>query len=266
MAGAAEESRRTRPAGRRRARRVRRLGPRPHLRARCSRKKFPPMPRSASASERTPASARCPSSISAPRSRRKSICRNSPPANGLPAYCLSEPQAGSDAQNSRTRAVLSPDGKNWILNGQKMWITNGGFADVFIVFAKVDGEKFSCFHRRARLPRIFRRRRRKEDGPARQLHRADLFRELPGAQGKPAARNRPRPHRRLQHSQRRPVHAGRFLRRRLQKRTRSRREIRQRARRLRPSHRRFRPDSRQAGRNGHPHLRAGIADLPHRRD
>ncbi len=60
-------------------------------------------------------------------------------------YCLSEPQAGSDAQNSRTRAVLSPDGKNWILNGQKMWISNGGFADVFIVFAKVDGEKFSCF-------------------------------------------------------------------------------------------------------------------------
>jgi alkylation response protein AidB-like acyl-CoA dehydrogenase len=63
----------------------------------------------------------------------------------LAAYCLSEPQAGSDAQNSRTRAVLSPDGGHWILNGQKMWITNGGFADVYIVFAKVDGEKFSCF-------------------------------------------------------------------------------------------------------------------------
>src|ERR1700722_7362868 len=63
----------------------------------------------------------------------------------LASYCLSEPQAGSDAQNSRTRAVLSPDGKNWVLNGQKMWISNGGFADVFIVFAKVDGEKFSCF-------------------------------------------------------------------------------------------------------------------------
>src|SRR5580700_7643668 len=63
----------------------------------------------------------------------------------LASYCLSEPQAGSDAQNSRTRAVLSPDGRDWILNGQKMWITNGGFADVYIVFAKVDGEKFSCF-------------------------------------------------------------------------------------------------------------------------
>ncbi|MGH8650496.1 MAG: acyl-CoA dehydrogenase family protein, partial [Burkholderiales bacterium] len=63
----------------------------------------------------------------------------------ISSYCLSEPQAGSDAQNALTRAVLSPDGKHWVLNGQKMWITNGGFADVFIVFAKVDGEKFSCF-------------------------------------------------------------------------------------------------------------------------
>jgi alkylation response protein AidB-like acyl-CoA dehydrogenase len=63
----------------------------------------------------------------------------------LSCYCLSEPQAGSDALAARTRAVLSPDGKSWILNGQKMWITNGGFADIFIVFAKVDGEKFSCF-------------------------------------------------------------------------------------------------------------------------
>ena len=63
----------------------------------------------------------------------------------LAAYCLSEPQAGSDAQNALTRAELSPDGQHWILNGQKMWITNGGFADVYIVFAKVNGEKFSAF-------------------------------------------------------------------------------------------------------------------------
>jgi alkylation response protein AidB-like acyl-CoA dehydrogenase len=63
----------------------------------------------------------------------------------IAAYCLSEPQAGSDAQASLTRAELSADGENWILNGQKMWITNGGFADVYIVFAKVNGEKFSAF-------------------------------------------------------------------------------------------------------------------------
>jgi alkylation response protein AidB-like acyl-CoA dehydrogenase len=70
----------------------------------------------------------------------------------LASYCLSEPQAGSDAQNSRTRAVLSPDGRDWILNGQKMWITNGGFADVYTVFAKVDGEKFSAFIVERRFP------------------------------------------------------------------------------------------------------------------
>ena len=61
------------------------------------------------------------------------------------AYCLSEPQAGSDAQNLLTRAELSPDGSHYILNGQKMWITNGGFADLFIVFAKVGGEKLTAF-------------------------------------------------------------------------------------------------------------------------
>jgi alkylation response protein AidB-like acyl-CoA dehydrogenase len=61
------------------------------------------------------------------------------------AYCLSEPQAGSDAQNSLTRAELNKEGTHYVLNGQKMWITNGGFADLYIVFAKVDGEKFSAF-------------------------------------------------------------------------------------------------------------------------
>ena len=66
-------------------------------------------------------------------------------ADLISCYCLSEPQAGSDAQALRTRAELSKDGKHWILNGQKMWITNGGFADLFVVFAKVDGEKISCF-------------------------------------------------------------------------------------------------------------------------
>ncbi|MBI1306780.1 MAG: acyl-CoA dehydrogenase [Bacteroidetes bacterium] len=59
------------------------------------------------------------------------------------SYCLTEPGSGSDALAARTKAVL--DGNEWVLNGQKMWITNAGFADLFIVFAKVDGELFSCF-------------------------------------------------------------------------------------------------------------------------
>jgi len=61
------------------------------------------------------------------------------------AYCLSEPQAGSDAQNLLTRAELNKEGTHYILNGQKMWITNGGFADLYTVFAKVDGEKLTAF-------------------------------------------------------------------------------------------------------------------------
>jgi alkylation response protein AidB-like acyl-CoA dehydrogenase len=63
----------------------------------------------------------------------------------LAAYALTEPLAGSDALAARTRADLSADGTHYVLNGQKMWITNGGAADVFIVFAKVGGEKFTAF-------------------------------------------------------------------------------------------------------------------------
>src|SRR6266705_3718247 len=61
------------------------------------------------------------------------------------AYALSEDSSGSDALNCRARAVLAADGKSYILNGEKMWITNAGFADLFTVFAKVDGEKFTAF-------------------------------------------------------------------------------------------------------------------------
>ncbi len=61
------------------------------------------------------------------------------------AYGLTEPNSGSDALSAKTTAVLSTDGKNYILNGQKCWITNGGFADVYTVFAKIDGDKFSTF-------------------------------------------------------------------------------------------------------------------------
>jgi butyryl-CoA dehydrogenase len=66
-------------------------------------------------------------------------------AEWVAAYALSESSSGSDAMNCRTRAVLSADGAHYVLNGEKMWITNSGFADVFTVFAKIDGEKFSAF-------------------------------------------------------------------------------------------------------------------------
>jgi alkylation response protein AidB-like acyl-CoA dehydrogenase len=57
------------------------------------------------------------------------------------AYCLTEPDSGSDANSGKTKAVLTKDGKHYLINGQKMWITNGGFADVFVVFAKIDQDK-----------------------------------------------------------------------------------------------------------------------------
>ena len=66
-------------------------------------------------------------------------------AEKLSAYALSEASSGSDALAARTIATRSPDGTRWILNGEKMWVTNAAFADLFITFAKVDGQHFSCF-------------------------------------------------------------------------------------------------------------------------
>jgi alkylation response protein AidB-like acyl-CoA dehydrogenase len=63
----------------------------------------------------------------------------------IAAYALTEPEAGSDALNAKTTATLSPDGKYYILNGQKQFITNAGIADTFVTYAKVDGEKFTAF-------------------------------------------------------------------------------------------------------------------------
>jgi alkylation response protein AidB-like acyl-CoA dehydrogenase len=66
-------------------------------------------------------------------------------AEMIGAYALTEPHSGSDALSAKTTARLTPDGTHYLLNGQKAWITNGGFADVFTIFAKVDGEKFTAF-------------------------------------------------------------------------------------------------------------------------
>ena len=63
----------------------------------------------------------------------------------ITAYALTEPEAGSDALNAKTTATLSPDGKYYLLNGQKQFISNAGFADVFVTYGKVDGDKFTSF-------------------------------------------------------------------------------------------------------------------------
>jgi len=66
-------------------------------------------------------------------------------AEWIAAYALSESSSGSDAMNIRTRATLSPDGRHYLLNGEKMWITNAAIADLYTIFAKIDGDKFSAF-------------------------------------------------------------------------------------------------------------------------
>jgi len=72
------------------------------------------------------------------------------------AYCLTEPGSGSDALGAKTKAELTEDGEHYVINGQKMWITNGGFADVFIVFAQIDGDKFTGFIVPADTPGVTR--------------------------------------------------------------------------------------------------------------
>ena len=78
------------------------------------------------------------------RAEGSSTCRGWSTGEMVGAYALSESGSGSDALAARTRAMKQPDG-SWLLNGEKMWITNGGFADLIIVFAKVDGEQFTAF-------------------------------------------------------------------------------------------------------------------------
>ncbi len=126
------------------------------------------------------------------------------------AYALSEPQAGSDALAARTRADLSPDGKHYILNGQKMWITNGGAADLYTIFAKVDGEKFTAFLVERKFPGSRPGRRRKEDGHQRQLHHCHLSGQRAGTGGKCSGRDRPRPHHRVQYFEYRAFETGRI--------------------------------------------------------
>ena len=79
-----------------------------------------------------------------PEQKQKYLARLSS-AEWIAAYALSESSAGSDAMNISARASLTPDGKHYVLNGEKMWITNAAIANLFTVFAKIDGEKFSAF-------------------------------------------------------------------------------------------------------------------------
>ena len=130
------------------------------------------------------------------------------------AYALSESTSGSDAMNSRTRAVLSPDGKHYLLNGEKMWITNAHFADLFTIFAKIDGEKFTAFLVEKDFPGFSVGAEEKKMGIRGSSTAPLILNECQGAGGERARRDRQGPHHRVQHPERRPLQAGRQLRRR----------------------------------------------------
>ena len=130
----------------------------------------------------------------------------------IAAYALSESSSGSDALNCRARAVLSADGKHYILNGEKMWITNAGFADLFTVFAKIDGEKFSAFLIERDTPGFSVGAEEHKLG-IRGSSTCPLILtdcQVPG--GEPAGRSRQGPPHRVQHPEHRPLQAGRGLR------------------------------------------------------
>lgn len=82
----------------------------------------------------------------------------------IAAYALTEPGSGSDALGAKTTAVLNEAGTHYILNGEKQWITNSAFADVFVVYAKVDGDKFSAFIVERTIRACQRARKRKKWG------------------------------------------------------------------------------------------------------
>ncbi len=133
-------------------------------------------------------SARCPSSISVPRSRRKVSAENryGRMAGGLLSF---EPQAGSDAQNSRTRAVLFLTGAIGSRTARKCGITNGGFADVPHRFRESRRREVFRLLSWSVGSRIFRRRRRKENGAASQFHHLIFFENCKVPREKPATRN-----------------------------------------------------------------------------
>ena len=177
------------------------------------------------------------------------------------AYCLSEPQAGSDSQNSLTRAELNAEGTHYILNGQKMWITNGGFADIYIVFAKINGEKFTAFIVERTFPGF---------KPGNEEHKMGIhgssttpifLENCKVPKGERAARNRPRTHRGVQYFERRPLHPWGVRRWRLKARTARCFQIFERKKGFRQVHRRLRLDEGKAGRNGHSDFRRGVHGL-----
>ncbi len=245
--------------GGRDSRKIRRHGNGSHLGHDRRRGRFAKMARTRPGTARTAGiGTLCRCCCSAPKSRSSTILPKLATAEMVAAYCLSEPQAGSDALAAKTRADLSPDGKHYILNGQKMWITNGGAADLYTVFAKVGGEKFTAFLVERAFPGVQPGAEEKKMGIKGSSTTADLSRQRESARRERARRNRPRAHHRFQHSEPGPPEAGPVRRGRRQGSAARFAEVRQGTQGLRQIHRRVRHDPAQAGRDGDPDFRRRI--------
>ena len=182
------------------------------------------------------------------------------------SYSLSEASSASDAMNAKARAVLSPDGKSWILNGEKMWLSNAGFADVYITFAKVDGEHFTAFIVEKGMPGVSLGAEEKKTGikgsSTRPLiltdaviPRENLLGEI--GKGHKIAFN--------------ILNVGRFKLGAMvtggaKLTARRGRRVRQLPHRVREAHHELRAHQAQDRPDGHPRLRLRVDGLPHRRD
>ena len=182
------------------------------------------------------------------------------------AYALSESGSGSDALGARARGDEQPDG-SFVLNGEKMWITNGGFADLFIVFAKVtDGERraFTAFIVERGFPGVSSGKEEHKMG----LHGSSttpLILQDAGAGREPARRDRQGAQDRLQHAELRPLQARRDVQRRRAAGDRGSGALRGAAEAVRPADRVVRRDQAEARRDGGAAVRGRGDALPHRR-
>ena len=228
-ARADQEVRRARPARHQHSRRLRRRRSRQDRHAGRLRSARRTTRRSARSSARRPTSPSCRSTCSAPRRRSRSTCRAWSPAKWSAPTASANPAPAPTRSAPRPAPIKQADG-SFVISGEKMWITNGGFADVYIIFAKVDGEHFTAFIVERKWAGRVERQGRAQARPARLVDDAGDPAGREGAGGCGAGRDRQGPQGRLQRAELRPLQAGRdVLGRRQDNRSKRRRSMRPRA-------------------------------------
>ena len=183
----------------------------------------------------------------------------------IAAYALTEPGSGSDALAAKTRAVLSADGKSWKLNGTKQYITNAGFADLFTVFAKVDGEKFTAFLIERGAPGLTIGPEEHKLGIRGSSTCPLILEDCEIPVDSVLGDDRRGPQDRVQHPEHRALEAGRGRGGRREVLPGDGRQVRARAQAVRQTDLRVRPDPQEDRRHRHPDLRRRVDGLSHGR-